>query len=244
MKIDLNQIWEWIKGNALPLSVVANMVLVALVAVLLKGSVSFEDGVLRINLTLQDHIEALFKNEQTQLQARSLLEARGYYEISKTHEKAEAVTSALRELGAGHSLVNELRELSHKNKRPFEPLDRKVTLMLSDPPQVDRKEARICEDDKDQLQTKYIELFTPDEKNLVYVVPTKTKPCLKQRNIVEISPADWRTLQLPEVEVTDATARVYLHRPYEHRADPPEAGGADQPDAGVDSASATTRGGT
>ena len=44
-----------------------------------------------------------------------------------------------------------------------------------------------------------------------------------------------------KTEVTDAPARVYLHRPYEHRAEPPEAGRAD---AGAGSALAITRGDT
>jgi len=226
MKIDLGRIWEWIKENALPVSMVANVVLVVLVVVVLKGSVSYANGVLEIKLALtpQDHVKALFKDDETRLQALSLLRAHGYYEISKTSEETEAVTRALRQLDAGHNLVSELRELSHKNKPPFEPRDLKVTLMLSDSQQIARGEAMICEHDAERLQSKFIEFFTHDEKDGIYVVATKIRRCPELRNIVAVNPADWSTLQLSGTVATDANARVYLHRPYERKAVDPSVG--------------------
>jgi len=218
MTIDLTRIWGWIKENALPVSLAANVVL--LVVLLNGSSVSYTNDVweIKLALTLQDHVKALFKDDETRLQVRNLLKAHGYYEISKTYEETEAVTRALRQLDAGHSLVGELRELSHKNKPPFEPRDRKVTLMLSNPPQIARGEAVICEHDAEQLQSKFIEFFTHDEKDGIYVVATKIRRCPELRNIVEVNPADWSTLQLSGTVATDASARVYLHRPYERRA--------------------------
>ena len=156
------------------------------------------------------------------MQVRNLLNAHGYYEISRSHEDTEAITRALRQLDAAHGLVSQLRELSHRHKAPFEPRDRKVTLVLSASPLVARGEAMICGQDADELQSKFIEFFTRDERDGFYVVATRQRRCPETRNIVEVNAADWRTLQLSGTAF-DTNARIYLHRPYERRADESQA---------------------
>ena len=123
------------------------------------------------------------------------------------------------QLDAGHKLVSELRKLSHKDLPPFEPRQRKVTLMVSASSEIARREARICEHDAGELESKFLAFFTPDETEAIYVQATKTCRCSALRNIVEVSPVVWRMLQLSGTAATDATALVFLHRPDVRRGD-------------------------
>jgi len=225
MRIDLKLAWQWIWDHPLPLSLGANVALVLLLAALLDGSsIAYTNNAWELKLAqpLPDRVAALFKDDGTRMQVRNLLNAHGYYEISQSHKDTEAITRALGQLDAAHSLVSQLRELSQRHKAPFEPRDRKVTLVLSASPLVGRGEAMICEQDADELQSKFIEFFTRDERDGFYVEATRMRRCPETRNIVEVSATDWRTLQLSGTAI-DTDARIYLHRPYERRADESQA---------------------
>ena len=223
MKIDVSEIVEWLGKNPLPVSLAVNVLLVVAIAMLESGwSFSYVDGKLEVKQTIspEQHVDALFKDDRTRAQARGLLRKQSYFELSATHIETEAIVEALGQLGAENKLVNELRDMSHRNKPPFEPRSRKVTLVLSSSPQIGRGEAAVCDHDAEELQSKFIEFFTRDDRNGIYVEAIRTRRCPdRNTTIVELSPADWRTLQLAGSSAPDADARVYLHRPYERLAD-------------------------
>ena len=163
----LNQVLKGMKEHSLPLSVAANFTLIALLIMALNGwSISHtENGwTIRQATPLPEQVGALFKDDQTRAQVRGLLNEQGYYEITSSHVETDAIRRALSQLSAGHKLVNDLRELSHKNKAPFEPRDRKVTLSIS--AQVAPGEATVCENDADELQSKFIEFASADDRTL------------------------------------------------------------------------------
>jgi hypothetical protein len=172
------------------------------------------DGKLEVRQTisLEQYVDALFKDDGTRKRARALLGNQGYYEISATDIETEAIEAIFKvlESGAAKKLVNDLRDRSKNNKAPFQPRDRKVTLSISE--QVPSGEATICERNADDLHN-FIEFASADETTLLYVKATSTRGCRGERDIVEVNPVDWRTLEPSGNGMVEAEARVYLHRP-------------------------------
>ena len=213
----LNQVLKAMKEHSLPLSVAANFMLIALLIMALNDwsiSHTANGWTIRQAMPLPEQVGALFKDDQTRAQVRGLLNEQGYYEITSSYVETDAIRRALSQLSVGHKLVNDLRELSNKNKAPFEPRDRKVTLSIS--AQVAPGEATVCENDADELQSKFIEFASADDKTLIYVEATRTRRC-RERNIVEVNPADLHTLDASGNTMAEAEARVYLHRPNPRR---------------------------
>src|SRR5262245_36817498 len=113
----LNQVLKAMKEHAFPLSVAANFVLIALLIMALNGwSISHTKDGWVVGVSLQKQIEAMFKDDRTRAQVRGLLNEQGYYEITSSYVETDAIRRALSQLSIGHKLVNDLRDLSNKDK--------------------------------------------------------------------------------------------------------------------------------
>jgi hypothetical protein len=170
---------------------------------------------------LRSQIVALFEQSERRGEVRSLLQERGFYEISDIDAKdGRAVTRAIVGLGETHELVRELRELSRRNVHPFDIKERKVVVTPTRRRTVAAGEAAVCEKE-DDLSQKWLLVWTDAGNGGISVKVSESVACPStDRQLVEISPEDWAKLGVDEGHArTDAVVKVYLHQPPERIAD-------------------------
>jgi hypothetical protein len=230
---------DWILGilnepkRALVLSVALNA---TLALVLLGGQyvhVTVDNGkwvVQPASRDLPSHVAELFKHPERRAEVRSLLQSRGFYEISdEIARDGRAVTRAIVGLGETHEVVRELRELSRRNVHPFDIKERKVVVTQTRRRTVTEGEAAVC-DIEDDLSQKWLLVWTDTGNGGISVKVSESVACPPtDRQFVEISPEDWAKLGVDGQAQADAVVKVYLHRPPEQIADERAAVGEPDP---------------
>ena len=177
----LNQVLKGMKEHSLPLSVAANFALIALLIMALDGwSISHTEHGWAIRRVPPGTGRSPVQGRSRPGRRHAASSTRsGYYEIS-TSSSWRPKQSPGRWAGStpGTSWCNDLRELSHKNMPPFEPRDRKVTLIVSASPQVARGEATVCENDAVRAGEQVHRVSrSDDENNGFYVEATRIRRC-------------------------------------------------------------------
>ncbi len=224
----LNALGKWIIGaaddpkRALILSGALN---VALALLLVGGSfaqIEWVDGRPSVRPAARDvgsQVATLFAQPDRRAELRALLQEQGFYEISDAGTKdGRAVTRAIVALGETHDLVRELRELSRRNVHPFDVKERKVVIAPTGRKTVTEGEAAVCEKEED-LSQKWLLVWTDAGTGGFSVKVSESIECPPtDRQIVEVSPADWAKLNVDGPKRTDAVVKVYLHQPPEHVA--------------------------
>ena len=225
----LNTFGDWILGvlkepkRALVLSAALNA---ALALVLAGGQfvhVTVDNGNWTVQPAARDlrtQVTALFEHPEWRAEVRSLLQSRGFYEISDEIAKdGRAVTRAIVGLGETHEVVRELRELSRRNVHPFDIKERRVVVTPTRRRTVTEGEAAVC-DREDDLSQKWLLVWTDAGNGGISVKVSESVACPPtDRQFVEVSPEDWAKLGVDGQAQTDAVVKVYLHRPPERIAD-------------------------